>query len=258
MQRRNAESGLRVVKASLGAVLGLEEDFDVAEPAGIATGDEATAPERLLERAIAGRDDLRMQRTALDVADRGSTDSWARFLPSLRLIANGRYTSNTSGLASEPFTGLIGVQASVPLFDGGLAWGSVKESQAKVTEEILKTRQLELQVEQEVRGALDDIVLKAEAHVTAERVATLARAQLENAERLFEAGAATELDVADARLASFQSDVDASRARFDVEVARLGLQYAIGELRPAGEHVPAPVESADEDRARAYADRVPD
>jgi outer membrane protein TolC len=107
-------------------------------------------------------------------------------------------------------------------------------------QEQLKIEQIQMGVEQEVRGGLDDVALKTQAVKTADRVAQLARAQQENAEALFEAGAATSVDVGDARLAAFAAEVDAARARFDLETARLSLANTLGEFRPVTDSAAAP------------------
>jgi outer membrane protein len=254
-QQKAAENGLRAAKAALGNLIGQEEDFDVAEP-GTLGAPTVGSPEELIVRATSGRTDVRMQRAALSIADRNKVDAWMRFMPSLRFVASGRYTTNTSGFVSEPFTGVLGVQANLPIFDGGLAVGAVEEANAQARQEILRARQLEQQVEQEVRGALDDLALKAEAKETAEHVAVLAKSQHENAERLFENGLATNLDVADARLGAFASEVDAARARFDLEIAKLALLKALGELEPAPDKSPRDLEDAEVDRARAFVDKA--
>lgn len=247
-QVRAAEGGLRLAKGALGGLLGLVEDFDVAPPPVVPALEAGQVPEELVQRALVARDDVRIQKEALAIADRGRLDAWARFLPTVALTAAGRGTTNIQGLISQPFTGMVGVAASIPIFDGGMAAGSVDEAHAKVRQELLKVHQLEALVEQEVRGTLDDIALKVEARDTAERVASLARATKENTDQLFQAGVATSLDVTDASLGAFAADVDAERARFDLETARLGLAFAIGELRPVETLAPAPL-SADEERA---------
>lgn len=249
-QRRAAEGGEKLAKAALGSLLGLTDDFLVAEPPPVPAVEAAGSFEQLLARALAARDDLRLQKEALAVADRSRVDAWMGFLPVVSLTAAARGTSNTSGLVSQPFTGTVGVAASIPIFDGGLTLGAIDESNAKVRQELLKVRQLEALVEQEVRGTLDDLGLKQEARETAERVAALARATKENTDKLFEAGVATSLDVTDASLGAFSAEVEAARARFDLETARLGLAYALGELRPAEELAPAPLSDEEEQRAR--------
>ncbi len=249
-----AEGGVKLAKGALGSLIGVVEDFDVAEPPPVPALEQGKSADELLARAVQSRDDLRLEKQALAVADHNKLDAWMRFLPSVGLVATGRGTSNTGGLVSQPFTGVVGVQASLPIFDGGLTYGTIDEANAKLRQEVLKVRQLEQTIEEEVRGTLDDLTLKRTAVETADRVAALAHAQKKNVDDLFAAGAATGLDVTDASLAAFSADVDAARARFDLETARLGLAYAIGELRPDPDLGPKPVTGKEEEQARSYLD----
>jgi outer membrane protein len=251
-QARAADGAVKMAKAALGSLLGVVEDFELVEPPPVPPIEASGGFEELFQRALAARDDIRLQKESLGIADRGRTEAWMRLLPTVALTAAGRGTTNTQGLVNQPFTGTIGVAASIPIFDGGLTWGSIEESNARLRQELLRVQQLEALVEQEIRGTLDDLALKSEAKVTAERVAELARATRENTDRLFEAGVATSLDVTDASLAAFAADVDAARARFDLETARLGLAHALGELRPSDDLSPARLSSEEEARARRF------
>jgi outer membrane protein len=179
-------------------------------------------------------------------------------LPTVNLQGQGNFTSNTSGFVSQPFFGSIAIQASVPIFDGGNTYGLIDEANAKVKGELLKMRQLEEQVASQVRGNVDDIVLKRDSVETSKNVAELAKANQENAERLFELGAATQLDVADANLGAFQANLDQARSELDLQVSRLGLAYTIGQFRPVDSTVPAALSSDDEHKARSRADGIKD
>ncbi|HEY4221301.1 MAG TPA: TolC family protein [Myxococcota bacterium] len=254
----SANGALRLAKGSLGGLVGVTSDFDVAEPPAVPALEQGKSADELLRRAVDARDDLRLEKQALGIADHNKTDAWMRFLPTLSFTASGRYTSNTSGLVTDPFTGALGLALSVPIFDGGLTLATMDESDAKLRQEVMKVGQLQQTIEDEVRGTLDDVQLKAAAVETAERVAELARAQKANVDDLFNAGAATALDVSDASLAQFQSDVDAARSRFDLQTARLGLAYAIGELRPDEQLNPTPLADDEEQKARAFVEPAKD
>ena len=260
-QARQARAGLRAAKAALAGILGRTDDFDVAPPPPMAALEEQTALEDMRARAFGQRLDLRVQKQSLAMADRSRTDAWMRFLPSVQLVAQGRYTSNTSGFTSNPLTGAVMVQSSMPIYDGGMTFGSIAEADAKQGAELLRVRQLEETIERELRGTLDDLALKKENVVTTASLAELARKQAQSAEELFAEGVVTETDVRDARLGQFAADVDATRARLDLETARLGLAYAIGELAAAvkvEEQPLAPITDAERDAARAAMAKVPD
>ena len=260
MQERQAKGGLRAAKAGLASLIGVVDDFTVAAPPPVAAINETVPFADLLQRAWDSRVDLRVQKQLLAIADRGRQDAWLRFLPSVQLVAQGRYTSNTSGLTSQPFTGAVMVQGSIPIYDGGQTFGALDESAAKVSIELLRTRQLEENIERELRGTLDDLALKQENATTAAEVAALARRTAENADALYAEGAVTQTDVNDARLGAFAAQVDAHKAQFDLETARIGLAYAIGELSSytkSTDSEPAPLSNEEADKARATLDRLP-
>jgi outer membrane protein TolC len=255
-QVRSAEGAQKMAKGALANMLAMTEDFDVAEPPPVAAIESSGNDVDLLARALQARPDVRVQKEALMIADRNVTEAWMRLLPTVSVSAQGRYTSNTSGLTSQPFTGALIFQAQLPIFDGGATWGQIEDSNASLKKELLKVHQLEDNIQTAVRGALDDIALKRDAVQTSERVLALAVASQENAERLFSLGAATNIDVLDANTAAFAAGVDAARARLDLETARLGLAYQVGELTPAAQAAPAQLSDEETSRARDLIDEV--
>ena len=258
-QERQARAGLRSAKAALAGLLGVMDDFDVVAPQPLEPPQGSF--DELLQRAWEHRIDLRVQKQLLTIADRGRQEAWSRFLPSFQLVAQGRYTSNTSGFTSLPFTGAVILQGSLPIFDGGQTFGAIDEANAKLNQEILKVRQLEQNIERELRGTLDGLAVKEENARTLQEVATLAQKTATNAENLYAEGVARQTDVSDARFGAFAATVEAQRARLELENARLGLAYAIGELAAlikVDDVRPAPVASDEVDAARASMGRVKD
>ncbi len=258
-QERQAKAGLRAAKAALAGIIGVVEDFDVEAPGAASPSAMTASFDELLQRAWDSRLDLRVQKELLAIADRGRTDAWMRFLPSFQLVTQGRYTTNTAGFANQPFTGAVIVQGSLPIFDGGQTIAAIEESNAKFAQEILKVRQLEESIERELRGTLDDLAVKEENAVTLNEVAELAQKTADNAEALYQEGVARQTDVSDARFGAFAAAVDAQRARLELENARLGLAYAVGELTSfikADDVVPAPLAPEEVDAAMSAMDRV--
>lgn len=258
-QVRSARAGLRSAKAALAAMIGVVEDFDVEAPPPFSALSVQASYDELLQRAFDNRLDLRVQKQLLAIAERNRTDAWMRLLPSFNLQAQGRYTSNTSGFAAQAFTGALSLQASLPIFDGGQTIGVIDESNAKLNQEILKVRQLEETVERELRGSLDDIALKTENATTLTEVAELAKKTAQNAEELYNQGVARQDDVTSARIGAFAAEVEAQKARLDLENARLGLAYAVGELAQviqADDVEPAPLSNDEVDRANSTMNKV--
>jgi outer membrane protein TolC len=246
-QVRVAKQGVASALGSLGVLMDRDTQFDVVEPeAPRAIESDATADELAL-RAMGGRTDVDIQKIALRIAERTQTDAWAMFLPSVNLSAFGNYTSNTSGLTSVPFTGGVSLSVNVPIFDGGTRYAALAESRSKLREESLKLQQLRRQVESSVRGNLADIAVKRDALQMATRALELSRATHQNAKDLFDLGAATSLDVIDASLGEFFAEIELARAELDLQQARLGLAFVLGDFEPVSGTV-APARFTDQDR----------
>ncbi|MCC7072545.1 MAG: TolC family protein [Deltaproteobacteria bacterium] len=260
-QARQARAGLRAAKAALAGMIGRTDDFEVKAPPPVEALELGAKLDDLLARAWAQRLDLRVQKASLALAERSRAEAWMRLLPSFQLVAQGRYTSNTSGFSSQPLAGAVVVQGTLPIYDGGMTAGTIDEADIKVGAELLRVRQLEQTIERELRGTLDDLALKSDNVGTTAKLAELARKQATNAEDLYAQGVMTETDLRDARLGQFAADVDAARARLELETARLGLAYALGEL-PKAAHVEgatlAPLSDQERDAATASMDKVPE
>ncbi len=254
-QVRTSRNALQSALGALGFLVGEEEEFAVTAPDAIAAVELEKEPD-LVSRAVSSRIDLKIQKAALTIADRNRTDAWMMFLPSVNLTAQGRYTSNTSGFTSQPVTGALIISAQVPLYDGGQRYAALRESASKIREELLKVRKAESEIARQVRGNIADIHVKREGVVASERSLALAKDAAANAEALYEVGVATDLDVTDANLAVFLSEVDLLRQRLDLEQSRLGLLYVLGEFPEGVDAKPREISEKETDQARALMDKV--
>lgn len=250
---RSTENAYRVAVGAIGNLIGVQEFFDVEEPPKQSPIESELDVEEMLQRAFSSRLDLQAQKRALEIADRNRLDAWLQFLPSINLVAQGRMTSNVNGFVATPFTGALMVTASLPLYDGGTRYANLKETASKIREELLKVRQIEQRIEGQVRGNRTDITLKQEALQLAEEGLVVAREASEQANSLYDVGAATPLDVSDANLAVYLAEMDVLRAELEVQQARLGLAYVVGAF-PGALSVVADTLSDDEtDLARQRA-----
>lgn len=228
--------------SNLGLLINAKTMFDVTTPGKVAAVEHTADLDGLIQRAREQRAELKADQLNLLIAERNRLDAWMMFAPSLNLVGQARYTSNTSGFQSEPWTGAVIVQGSIPIFDGGTAIATLRETASKIKEAELRIQQTKRKVDAQVRGNIADIEQKKAALESAKLSAEIARETHENAQSMFGAGMATDLDVIDANLAVFGADLEQVRAEFDLEQARLGLAYVLGELQPTvkGDAPPSP------------------
>ena len=224
---RNAESGAEATFAALGILIGTTERFDVA-PAPLAQAAVEGGAADLLTQALEKRPDVRLQRAAKLVAQRSQADAWSMFLPSVNLGATARATSFTAGFVKDPITATLSIQASLPLYDGGVRYAALRETSSKLREETIRLTQVEERASAQVRGNLRELAVRQEALTIAREATAVARQAHEQAQALFDNGLGTSLDVSDTNLVLFVSETDELRAELDIALARIGVDWAVG------------------------------
>lgn len=254
-QVRAAKAAYISAVAQVGTLIGEVDMFDVEDPGAPSDIETSGDADTLVATALTSRDDLRAQKLAVVIADRGRVDAWMQFLPTVSLVGRASATSNVSGFVGAPVSSALILQASVPIYDGGARYATLRESGSRVREELLKVKQLEAKIEAQVRGNIAEIAQKKDSLSLARQALDLSRASQEQAQAMFEVGMGTPLDVTDTNLAVFLSEVDVARAELELDQARLGLAYMLGYF-PGEQPDPLSIESGEVDSARKRLDGV--
>lgn len=243
---RSTRSSYNLLLGTLGKLMGVDSDFAIAEPPVLAEVERQGDADAFYERALNSRRDYQAAKVAIDIAERGMTDYWMRFLPSLNLIGKANWTSNTSGFQSDPWNYNIIVAASIPLYDGGERYAVRDEAASKIRQARLTLDKTRDEMSGLVRGNLQDIKIREEGLASARLALDLAKENHANAITLFDVGAATNLEVIDAASAELAAGIGLARAELELSVARMGLLFVVGEYPAIGgaEPAPAPQSSA--------------
>ena len=187
-----------------------------------------------VEQALARNRLLSAQRSALEIATHGVAKSRYEHFPTLDAIAS--YTRSGTGSGFEGGVGndttnkVLGLQFSLPLFQGGGTVSRVRESLA--TEDkarhdlettsrqvVLATRQAFLEVDSGV----------AQVRAREQGVAS-ARKQLDSTKLGREVGVRTGIDVLNSQQLLTQAERDLAQARYAYILAWLRLKSSVGEL----------------------------
>jgi len=208
--------------------LNLSMDVDLTDKLAYQAVDTA-AVEALLETARKGRSDLKAQQQHQQVARMNYSAVEAERLPSL--VAAGDYGTIGNEIVGAHPTHTIGVQLKVPLYDGGRRGSRRQESLTQVREEEIRTRDLALQVELDVRLALDSLHSADSQVKTAGEGLTLAQSELEQAQRRYQAGVANSLEVTDAQTRLDRARDNQVDALYNYNLARLDLATATGAIQ---------------------------
>lgn len=182
----------------------------------------------LLEAARAARPELRAQRERRRAAGQAwEAARWER-LPSVH--AFGDYGVIGTAFRSGLPTRAVGVRMDLPVFDGGFRDARRAEAASLARQEELRARDIEQQVELEVRLAAEAL-RAADAQVrTALEALALAEQELAHAERRYEAGVAPSIEVAGAQTRVARAREQKVTALFQHRSARVEAGVASGAL----------------------------
>jgi outer membrane protein TolC len=179
--------------------------------------------------ALANRPDLGAELARAAAARQTRAAIKAERLPRLDVAAD--YGANGLTVPRAISTRQIGVQVTVPLWDGFRREARISEQEAVVRESQVRERDLRQEIAADVDGALLDLGSAAAQQAIAGERLRLAQDELDQARERFRAGVAGNIEVIDAQsnlIRARDTDID---ARFAAATARVALARAVGVAR---------------------------
>jgi multidrug efflux system outer membrane protein len=225
VRTRNAYASARLALATL---LDRAPDFEVAEPP---EPELPAASAELHEQLLVARPDLRAAAARLELARGQHTGVAARYLPSLGLSAMYRW-ANITGFTGENTAWAVTLGVSWTIFDGGLREAELSETDEKVAEARAARKLAENRARDELERALLDRESALAARAKATEQARLAHETLELAQRNFNAGVATSIDVSDATSAVLGAELSVVNESLAAQLAALRVEKAAGSFDP--------------------------
>jgi len=223
---KNAKDSLQLAKTGLSYLIGINEDFDIAEPESVVPADGDL--ESLKQKALKDRLDLKVANLQKSMAERYRTEVWTQWIPVFDLTYNWSWASE-EGFSGQNDSWRLIFGASWSIFDGGYRVADLYEKDSQMRMAKNQADQLSLDIREEVeKGKL--------AMVQQERNVEIARKQLELAEethnlvkRQYELGMASSLDVLDAatRLSNARNDLILEQLRCDLNALQLNKSVGI-------------------------------
>ncbi len=196
---------------------------------------EETAPpasEELIAQAQNRRLDLGALRWAAKAQHSLATEPNLRYLPSLALNGQWRYT-NEAGLTNRPTNYNFGLTLTWSVFDGLARHADYSERKALSRIADLNVEASMRQVELDVRDALVSVDNQRAALQQAIVAQGIAQRNAKETTELYRQGLASALQVADANVSLFEADVNLVRERYNLGLSYLNLRAATG-LDPFG------------------------
>lgn len=229
--RLRARQDETLARERLARLIGRPVDGDILDVGEFKASRDSGLPASLdeaLSRARAGRPELRAAEA--DFRARGYDVGIARslFRPSLSATGEYLWQNGQASLSNLDERWNAGVNLDLPLFDGLLAAGKVKEAKAQAHAAEARREKVTEEVVLDVREAYA-VWLDARERLDAQREnVDLARDNLSVAEKRYRTGENSYLDLQDAQLSLTQAEVNHAQSVFDHLSARAALARATG------------------------------
>lgn len=217
---------LRWLGVSLDTRLELSDSFDAS-----VTG--PMPPEKALAVALHSRADLAALQKREDSARLHDEAIRSERWPSLAGYAD--YGALGTTVPNSVATYTVGVAVKVPVFDGGRREARRAETLHMIRQEQLREKDLRAQVELEVRQALESLRLAEQQVQVADGGLSVARDELSQAQRRYEAGVTGNLELVEAQARLARSAENRTAALYAWNEARIALLEAMGTVQTMGE-----------------------
>ncbi len=225
-QAQVARAGLAKAQEALGVLLAEDGPVDAEQEVALA---DAPPVDEAVKDAPARRTDLKVLQARADAADALVKDGWADFMPTLTGAFVPFYQNPAT--TTLPTTGWQAqLVLSLPLYDGGLRYGQRDEREALQSQTRLAQEAALRQLGADVRAAVEVLKRADAALQAARRSALLAKETLELANKAYQAGATTNLEVIDAERRARDAETAATVAEDSARQARLDVLVASGRF----------------------------
>ena len=238
----NAERATELAKVDLIQTLQLDPrgTYNFAPPALDTTTKApiAFSLDSLLSRAVGQRSDLFAQQSLVSAASQGVKAAKGSRWPALSLSAgyNSAYNSATdlgfTDQLDQRRGGSISLGVSIPLWDRGSTDLATQRAQINEDNARLDLKNRQQQIGLEVRRAYLDYQAATQQLDAAEAQLRAAQLALESSQQRYNVGAATLLEVTQARAAQFQAASALISARYGLLFQKTLIGYYVGDLNP--------------------------
>lgn len=207
--------------------LGMDKELELTDSLAMPDAN-VPALDQALTAARENRKDLSAQTLRQQMAKRNyDAVKWER-LPSIQ--AFGDYGAIGLDAGSASGTRTYGATLRVPLFDGGRRDARRSEAAISLRQDELRTQDLRKQVELDVRLAVDSIAAAAKQVQVAEEGLQLAERELAQAQRRYEGGVTSNIEVVDAQTRTERARDNRIMALFQYNQARIDLATSMGAI----------------------------
>ncbi|MCD7977048.1 MAG: TolC family protein [Tannerellaceae bacterium] len=154
------------------------------------------------------------------------------YLPSLSLSTNYNWTSMNDNFKFKDYVwnpySMVGVTLSVPIFSGGSKYNTIRQTRVSINQMKLQKEDTERNLELAVKQYRDNMATNIKQLEAARTAVAQSERGYNIAQKRYDTGAGTLLEVNDAELAMTQAKLNFNQAIYDYMVAKADLDKTLG------------------------------
>lgn len=235
LQLLDAENKVRLAAVNLNNVLGvpLTTEYTVSS---IPQAGDTTMPQMvdLLHQALDKRSELQSLKLKYQAADAAVAAAWGAYLPQI-LVVGDYYYQRPNQRIQPPIDAFkdtwdAGIQISLPIWNWGQTGSKVDEARAQREQADWAERQAADNVYLDVTQSYLNFKEAKDRIAVAETAVNDAEENYRISDQKFKVGLVTNIDLKDVESALLQAKLNYSQALTDLEIARVNLEKATGQL----------------------------
>jgi outer membrane protein len=225
-----AQNDVRAAEANLATALGLPGQ------AGFVLSDEPLPPplpdrvESLVQQAIEDRPELKDLRLRQSAADRFAKAEHDLYFPSIGVSGTAGFVP-TGNSAIPSRYGAVGVNVTIPIFNGGLFKARQAEAELKARAATQNTSDLENRIVRDVRVAWLNATTAYDRLALTQQLLDEAQLALDLAQSRYDLGLGSIVELSQAELSLTSAQIANASARYDYQTDRVITDYQVGALR---------------------------
>jgi len=231
----DAQNNLRLAAVALNNVLGVPLNTEYKITSVPQTGDTTMQDiSTLLQAALENRNELQSLKLKYQAADAAVAAAWGAYLPQIILVGdfyyqrpNQRYQPVVNAFKN---TWDAGIQISLPIWNWGQTESKINEARAQREQTQLAEKQTADAIYLDVTQSFLNFKQAKDKIAVVQTAVNDAEESYRISDQKFKVGLVTNTDLMDAEIALLQAKLNYTQALAGLEVARVNLEKATGQL----------------------------
>ena len=227
----DAQNADQEAMTSLGALLGQENSvsYTLVDETPSAPTPPPDAPEPLVAQAFQSRPDLRFLNENFEAARKFSIAEHDLMRPTIAALGTAGGTPERADQITSSWYGAVGVNVSIPLFNGFLYSARAREAEFRASAAQQQVEGLRQSIARDIRVAVLQTQSNFQRIAVTRQLLDQANTAFDLAQTRYKMGLSSIVELSQAQLAQTEAQIDYATARFSYQGSLATLKYETGQ-----------------------------